>query len=124
MRKAELKRILQLYHQISREIHEKQSEAIKEHYGRKYRIKIPEWAWRLETFINEVVETEEDEYFTKIMIDSYVKGKSDKAILAENPISESTFYRWKRKVEEKLYELYIAEGLVSKDEIMDNKILN
>ena len=124
MTKAELKKILQLYHKISREIREKKKEAIKEHYGRKYVIQIPEWAWKLEGFINEVIENEEDIYFTKIIIDSYVKGKNDKVILVENPISESTFYRWKRKFEEKLYELYIAEGLVSKEEIIDNKIVN
>ncbi len=123
MTKTELKRILQLYNQISPELRERRRETVRRHYGRRYVINIPEWAWLLEEFITEVVESEEDAYFSKIILDCYVKGKKDKVILSEYPISESTFYRWKRSFEEKVYELYIAAGFVSKSEIIENKIL-
>ena len=123
MTKAELKRILQLYNQISREIFERKDKAIRRHYGRKYIILIPTWAHLLTDFIKEVINQEDDIYFSKVISDCYLKGKKDKIILSENPVSESTFYRWKRKFEEKLYELYILEGYVTKNEIIDNKIL-
>lgn len=124
MTKAELKRILQLYSKISRGILERKDKVVSSHYGRKHIIQIPKWAHLLADFIREVINQEDDKYFSKVMIDCYMKGKKDRIILLENPISESTFYRWKRKFEEKLYELYILEGYVSKTEIIDNKILH
>ena len=124
MTKSELKKILQLYNKISLEARLRKNEAIKEHYGRKYIIEIPNWTWRLEDFIKEVVSNEQDTYFSKAITDCYIRGKKDKSILSENPISESTYYRWKRKFEDKIYELCILEGLVSKKEIIQDKILN
>ena len=124
MTKEELKKILKLYHKIARQIHEKKSEAIGEHYGRKYVIHIPEWAWLLEDFIKTVIDSEENLFFSKVMTECYIKGEKDKFILTRNPISESTFYRWKRKFKEKIYELYIANGIVNKNEIIKNKILD
>ena len=122
MTKEELKKILQLYSKIYREVHEGRQEVIIELYGRKHFIKIPVWAGRLEGFIQEIILNEKDEYFSKIIIDCYLKGRKDKSILSDNPISESTYYRWKRRFEDKIYQLFILEGVVSKNEIINNKI--
>ena len=124
MTKAELRKVLQVYSKISKDIKQRKREAVCTHYGRRYVILIPEWAWLLDEFIEKIITCEQDEYFTKVINDCYVKGYKDKTVLSEIPLSESTYYRWKRKFEEKLYELYIVAGLVSKGEIINNKILN
>ncbi|MGN1099809.1 MAG: hypothetical protein ACI4S9_05650 [Christensenellales bacterium] len=39
------------------------------------------------------------------------------------PISESGYYRLKREIENKIYELYIVDGDVTQDEILKEKVL-
>lgn len=124
MTKLELRKVLHEYSKILNAVKEKKRESVCTHYGRKYVVLIPEWAWLLGEFIEIILQNEKDRYFSKVITDCYIKGYKDKTVLAEIPLSESTYYRWKRKFEEKLYELYIAAGLVSKSEIMNNKILD
>ena len=123
MTKAELRKVLQVYSKISKDIKQKKKETVCTHYGRRYVILIPEWAWLLNEFIEIIIASEQDGYFSTAIRNCYVKGQKDKTVLSELPLSESTYYRWKRKFEEKLYELYINAGLVSKSEIINNKIL-
>ena len=124
MTKLELRKVLHEYSKIVNAVKERKRESVCMHYGRKYVVLIPEWAWLLGEFIEMILENEKDMYFSKVIIDCYIKGYKDKTVLAEIPLSDSTFYRWKRKFEEKLYELYIVAGLVSKSEIINNKILD
>ncbi len=42
--------------------------------------------------------------------------------LKELPLSESTYYRWKQKLIEKIYEWFIYFGEVSKEEILRESI--
>ena len=42
--------------------------------------------------------------------------------MSELPISESTYYRYKQKFEEKIYQLYIELGYVTREEILRTKI--
>lgn len=123
MTKAELRKLLQVYSKISKDIKQRKREAVCIHYGRRYIISIPEWAWLLDEFIETIIISEEDSCFSKAINDCYIKGFKDKTVLSEIPLSESTYYRWKRKFEEKIYELYIDAGFVSKNEIINNKIL-
>lgn len=123
MTKLELRKVLHEYSKISKAVKEKKRESVCMHYGRKYVVLIPEWAWLLDEFIEIILKNENDVYFSKVINDCYIKGYKDKTVLSEIPLSESTYYRWKRKFEEKLYELYISTGFVSKNEIINNKIL-
>ena len=54
--------------------------------------------------------------------ESVIEGKTDKKVLRDLPLSESSYYRYKRKFENKLYALLIVAGFVTCEEILNAKI--
>ena len=54
--------------------------------------------------------------------ENLIEGKTDWKIFSELPISESGYYRYKRIFMERLYELYISEGMVTREEILKESI--
>ena len=48
----------------------------------------------------------------------YRQGIEDKSVFLDLPITESGYYRLKRKLEEKIYGLYIVCGEVTQEEIL------
>ena len=122
MTKRELKEILHYYSRIREEIVSGKRRAKITDRGRNKTVIIPEWAYLMEVFITEIVEKEKDKIFGRMIEYSVRQGKTDKEVLSRLPLSESGYYRQKRKFEEKLYELFIAAGYVSREEILKNKI--
>lgn len=122
MQKAELKEFLQIYSKVATAVEGDKEYIYVRYYDRMRKVEITEWSKQLPQFIQEIMEYEENPLFNQIIRESVVLGKSDKKLLAELPISESSYYRYKRKFEEKLYELFIAAGYVSREEILKNKI--
>lgn len=82
-----------------------------------------DWAYKLPEYIREIVQAEGDSLLSETIEESVVKGRTDRELLSDMPVSESGYYRYKRKFEEKLYELFIADGYVSREEIIKNKIM-
>lgn len=122
MTKKELKEMLHYYSRMREEIASGKRRAKIIERGRYKTVAIPEWAYLLDVFIAEIVENEKDEVLGKMVEYGIKQGKSDKDVMSRLPLSESGYYRQKRQFEEKLYELFIAAGYVSREEILKNKI--
>ena len=122
MTKKELKEMLHYYSRLREKIMSGERRAKIIDRGRNKTVIIPEWAYLMEVFITEIVEKEKDKIFGRMIEYSVRQGKTDKEVLSRLPLSESGYYRQKRKFEEKLYELFIAAGYVSREEILENKI--
>ena len=86
-------------------------------------ISIPTWAWKIEEVFQKIITTENNCIVNKIIDKVYRQGMEDKSVFLDLPITESGYYRLKRKLEEKIYELYISSGEVTEEEILKNKLL-
>lgn len=124
MHKRMLKHFLNLYPLLIDYIKAKQTEAKIQIYGRKKKLNIPMWFLKIEDMLQKIMGAEKDVVVKEIIDKVYRKGTDDKEVLKDLPITESSYYRLKRKIEEKIYELYIASGDVTLDEILEDKIIN
>ena len=122
MDKKEIKKILRVYPYIKKDIEDGKEFSIYKRNGKKYKINIPKWAYCINSLISRILENEKDDIVSKIIIQDYIKGYKDKKIISNYPITESGYYRIKRKFEEKLYELYVLLGYVSEKEILNNEV--
>ncbi len=122
MTKRELKEFLTVYPLIKSELDKKQPSIMIKWYGRRKKIEIPIWGYELEILLQAIMKTEGDVYIKKIIKESFLQGRKDKSLLMDLPITESSYYRIKRHIEEKVYELYIIKGYVTEEEILQNKI--
>lgn len=82
----------------------------------------PEWLYKLPVYIEDIIKSEDNPLFTYIIRESVISGKTDKQTLTEVPLSESSYYRYKRQFENRLYDLFIVAGYVSREEIFSTKI--
>ena len=110
MTKEEIKHYLLLYHEIKDTLGEDVQEVEIKQYGRKKRLKIVPWINRLRRCIEEIIAHEKDILAVKMIRENVVYGKKDKDVMKKLPVSESTYYRWKRKLVDKIYDWYISEG--------------
>ena len=122
MDKTELKSFLLIYNKIKDAIEAGKEYAYIRRCNRIQRIMFPEWLYKLPDYIEDILKSEDNPLFTYIIRESVISGKTDKQTLTEVPLSESSYYRYKRKFEEKLYELFIAYGYVTREEILKAKI--
>lgn len=113
---------MQIYSKIKKQVERRDSDAKILRYGKQKHIIIPEWAFKLPTFIDEVIKEEKNQMLTEMISKRLFEGKTDKTVMSELPISESTYYRYKQKFEEKIYQLYIELGYVTREEILRTKI--
>ncbi len=123
MTKKEFKFFLQIFSKIKEKQIEQVGRISIEIYGRKKNINIPPCFFQIESYLAAIMESEKDVVVTGIIQERYFRGKKDKTLLAELPVTESGYYRLKRRIEEKVYELLIEAGAVTKEEILNNKII-
>lgn len=109
MTKSELKHFLKMYHLLIGSVSNKMSETDVIQYGRKKKKKIPTWLLKIEDIFIKITATEENFLVEQIIEKSYRQGESDKWLMSRLPISESGYYRLKREIENKIYELYIVD---------------
>ena len=76
----------------------------------------------MEGYVEEILASEPNPIFQKVIRENLIEGKTDWKIFSELPISESGYYRYKRIFMERLYELYISEGMVTREEILKESI--
>lgn len=122
MDKAELKNFLLIYDKIKDAIETGKEYAYIRRCNRKQKIMFPEWLYKLPDYIEDILKSEDNPLFTYIIRESMIFGKTDSKVLQELPLSESSFYRYKRQFENRLYDLFIVEGYVSREEIFSTKI--
>ena len=122
MTKKELKVYLRLYPLISNAVSKRLSHYEVILYGRKKKIVIPKWLYKIENFFEEIVKSEKDFVIEEIIEKKYRQGKNDKSIIMNLPVTESGYYRLRRLIENKIYDLYIFYGDVTEEDILKNKI--
>lgn len=54
-----------------------------------------------------IIDQEQNVIFMRMINESVRLGRSDKEVIMDLPISESSYYRYKRKFEEKLCDIYL-----------------
>lgn len=122
MTKKELKYYLRIYYKIREDVKNKKISSLVILYGRKRKVLIPKWVYCLEDIL--LIIRNRGGEFDVIINKFYFGGLTDKRILVDEPLSESSYYRLKRKLEESIYELLILYGYVSEDEILNQMVTN
>ena len=122
MKKEELKKILQIYNKVREALIGGKAYAQVKSGDHVRKIAFSEWAYKLPQYIEEIINNENDPLFTDMIRKSVVLGKTDRKVLQELPLSESSYYRYKHKFENRLYELFIVSGYVTREEILSTKI--
>lgn len=120
MTKTELKEILRYYAQISKSTEVDKAQVVIKRYRSEIHID-SEWVKGVNCGINELLKSE-SEIVRKIIEFSYIKGYKDRKVVMHLPISDSSFYRLKKDIEEKIYELCIIYGCVTEDDILKSII--
>lgn len=123
MLREELKIYLKYYPRVVSAIRERRKEITVGRYGQKKTIVFPEWTKRLEGYVETVLREESSPTAQEIIRESVIKGRADWKVMLDISISESSYYRVKRMIVERIYELYISEGMVTREEILKESVL-
>ena len=111
---------MNLYPKVKDHLHLKITNVTIEIYRRKKQIIIPKWVFMLDGILKVLIE-QSTPTISKIIEMIYLEGLNDNYIITQLPISESGFYREKRKIENKIFEVLILLGFVSIYEIINEK---
>ena len=121
MKKSELKNFVQIYAEIKNALIKRSDvvEIIKR--NRKVRVKIKPWMYKFPEFLN-LVEKSENHTVREIIRRNIENGEKDLTIWQSVALSESTYYRWKKQIVDKIYNLYVLAGDVRLEEILEGRI--
>lgn len=122
MKKEELKYCLQNYPEIEEALKARKAMLAITRSGRKKTVKILPWMYRLPECLEQIMQSEPNVFVRRMINESVIKGKRDKEVIRKLPISESTYYRWKVRLTEKIYAMYISMGEVTQEEILAKPI--
>ncbi len=119
MKKQELKKYLKIYSKIRKDILANNSYSIITFYNRKRKITLPFWLKNVDDSLNEIANSF-DPIIKEIIEKSYFVGIPDVKLVLELPVSLATLYRIKNKIEEVLFTLLIFDGVVERNDILNN----
>ena len=121
MKKSELKNFVQIYAEIKNALIKRIEvvEIIKR--NRKVRVKINPWMYKFPEFLN-LVGRSENHTVREIIRRNIENGEKDLTIWQSVALSESTYYRWKKQIVDKIYNLYVLAGDVRLEEILEGRI--
>ena len=122
MNRKEIKYLLNIYTQIRPSLEKREKKATILIYGRKRTMILTEDHYHLKEFIEVIMKTETNELVISVIRESVLLGKNDLSVVYKLPISESTYYRWKRKFIDKLYALFVCIDTISMEEILQESI--
>ena len=104
MTRKELKYYLRMYPLISKAIRQNLHSADVIIYGRKKRIAIPDWLYKINDIFAVISSPGENALLSEILELAYKSGEEDKRVIALLPVTESGYYRLKRQIEELSHE--------------------
>ena len=116
MTKKELKTYLLHYNKIKGDLLKLKDKTI---INNKTFILYP-WVYKLPNIINQIIDSENSIITKNLINESIILGKLDKYIQLNLAISESTYYRLKHKIIEKIFNIYIFYQDVSLQEILND----
>ena len=121
MTKAELKEVLSVYPQIRTAVLKGERQTAVKKYRQQKNMEISDWIRGLEANFRILIENE-DVLIVEIIKKSYFLGQKDREIIMNLPVTDCGYYRIKKSIEDKLYNMLIADGFVKKEEITENKL--
>ena len=122
MTKEEIEYILKRMPQIERAIKKKQRVACFYVGKRRERIEITECIHLIRRIIEDIMQKEEG--YIGLIIEYHIKkGKSDRFIITQLPLTKNSYYRLKQKIHEKIYNCCIEKKVVSYEEILVDTIV-
>lgn len=121
MKKSELKYFIHIYAEIEKALLNRSETAEIRRNRKVERIEIKPWMYKLPEYLG-MLERAESVIVKDIIEENIRKGKSDQKVLQLLPVSESTYYRWKKQILDKIYELYILSNDITAEEILSERI--
>lgn len=121
MKKSELKNFIQVYSELKRMLSESDATVIIKKKRQKVRVEIKPWMYRFSEYLS-LIEQKENNTIREIIRRSIEQGEKDLKIWQSVAVSESTYYRLKKQIVDKIFNLYILEGEVKMEEILEEKI--
>lgn len=121
MKKSELKNFIQVYSELKSMLSESDATIIIKKKSQKVRIEIKPWMYRFSKYLSLIKQTENNTV-REIIRRSVEQGEKDLKVWQSVAVSESTYYRLKKQIVDKIYNLYILEGEVKMEEILEEKI--
>ena len=121
MKKSELKNFIQVYSELKRMLSESDATVIIKKKRQKVRVEIKPWMYRFSKYLS-LIEQKENNTIREIIRRSIEQGEKDLKIWQSVAVSESTYYRLKKQIVDKIFNLYILEGEVKMEEILEEKI--
>ena len=119
MKKPELRKYLKIYSKIRTDLLRSSKYSVITFYNRKRKIILPCWLLKVEKYLN-MIASNADVITNQIIYQSYFCGIKDINLTLEIPVSLASIYRIKNKIEEVLFEFLILDGLVSRNDILNN----
>ena len=120
MTRRELKHILKRYGVLTEASTSQERSVSYRTTKRNREILLPDWSCHLPNIIDEILCSEHDDV-VKMIIRGYLGGKKDYEVIGSAPVTESGYYRIKKAFEERVYEMFILLGYVTKEEILSEK---
>ena len=121
MKKSELKNFIQVYSELKSMLSERNATIIIKKKRQKVRVEIKPWMYRFSEYLS-LIERTENNTIREIIRRSIAQGGKDLKVWQSVAVSESTYYRLKKQIVDKIYNLYILEGEVKMEEILEEKI--
>lgn len=121
MKKSELKNFIQVYSELKSMLSESDATVIIKKKRQKVRVEIKPWMYRFSKYLS-LIEQKENNTIKEIIRRSIEQGEKDLKIWQSVAVSESTYYRLKKQIVDKIFNLYILEGEVKMEEILEEKI--
>lgn len=117
MTKKMVRKYLKIYPSLEECVKSGKTELIVIKNGRKRRVELISDAYKIVEYMDLIIKSEGN-FVYDILIKSIIKGIPNKVVISRKPISDAAFYRMKKKLVNKIYELYILDGFVAQEEIL------
>lgn len=121
MKKSELKNFIQVYSELKSMLSESDATIIIKKKRQKVRVEIKPWMCKFSEYLS-LIERTENNTIREIIRRSIAQGEKDLKVWQSVAVSESTYYRLKKQIVDKIYNLFILEGEVKMEEILEEKI--
>ena len=121
MKKSELKSFIQIYAELKSLMSKSSDIVVIKKKNRNLKIKIKPWMYRFPEFLSLIGQTE-NYIIREVIRRSIEQGEKDLKVWQSVAVSESAYYRWKKQIVEKIYNLYVLAGDVKLEEILEEKI--
>ena len=102
MKKSELKNFIQVYSELKRMLSESDATVIIKKKRQKVRVEIKPWMYRFSKYLS-LIEQKENNTIREIIRRSIEQGEKDLKIWQSVAVSESTYYRLKKQIVDKIF---------------------